>query len=1143
MIVCGACGAQWPDTLRFCGACGASLRAAAAPVQERKVVTTLFCDLVGFTAMSEAADPEDVDAALGRYFAVARAAIEAYGGTVEKFIGDAVVGVFGVPAAHEDDPERAVRAGLRITEDVEALTRPDGSPLQLRVGVNTGEAFVRLDVTAASGEGFLTGDAVNTAARIQSVAPLMGVAVGVSTYQATRPVFDYQQLEPATLKGKTDPVDVWHAVAPLARFGTDITRRHDSPMVGREADLAVLRQMLDRTIATATPHMVTIVGEPGLGKSRLLAETLAHVDDLPYPVTWRQGRCLPYGDGITFWALGEIIKGHAGILDTDTSDAAVTKLDAVLPNTEDREWLRQRLLPLLGIEASASPQQGELFAAWQRFIESIATDGPTVLVFEDLHWADPALLDFLQHLAEHTTPVPLLVLATARPDLFDDHPDFGTEVSNAATIRLTPLDEADTERLVSALLQTIALPEDLQEPLVQRVGGNPLFAEEFVRLLQDRGVLERVDDVVQLRPGVDLPLPDTVQSVIAARLDALAPSDKAVLAEAAVIGQVFWAGAVATMTGQSDLEAHSSLQHLARKSLIRPARHSAMFGEAEYVFWHVLIRDVAYAQLPRSARATKHLAAAEWIQDHAGDRVEDQADVLAYHYGTALGLLQASGDDALARELQAVTGRFLLLAGERAMGMDAASGRSQLEQALTLIPDDDPLRGRALAAYGKASFHTLHFENARETLEEAVALLRDAGDVGAAVDALFELAKFLRRRGDPEWFTPYQPMLDLIAERPPGPEHVRAYTYHAAYNTLRGWTESGIDPDLQQLSVDYADRAIALATELGVPIPAEAVGWRGNARVAMGDLDGIDDIREAIRLGTPTGQRSVGIMYQNLAVTCLNHVGHAQARQVLDDGIAYADRHGLSEIALMLRNILLWPLLNLGEIDELLALAERQATDLQAAGDGHHLSMVRDLQIRASLLRGEVEGARDWVDFLAKASQDCNFGRDDVAGLGVAATAYAALGRRDAARSIFSTLSDRPDVDAIGSDPDWTRTLIALGELELATKLVSSEPDANPASQYAHLACVAAVAEARGDYTVALAGYVDAAQRFGAFTIRTEEAFALLGQGRCLVALGRPDEAGPMLLRARDMFTKMGARPALAEVDALLASTSSSIEV
>ena len=312
MIICTQCGQENPETNKFCGECGTLAVESVRPVaEERKVVTALFCDLVGFTAVSESADPEDVNVMLDRYAVMARALIEGHGGVVQKFIGDAVVGVFGVPSAHEDDPERAVRAGLRIVEAAEDMVGVGGVPLRVRVGINTGEALVRLGVSPGSGEGFLTGDAINTASRLQGVAPEMGVVVGLATYEATAPVFDYNELEPESVKGKAEPVRLFHARAPVARFGTDLTRS-TSPFIGREIDLALLKGIFEKAVASESVQLVTVVGEPGLGKSRLVNELGEYVDGRPELVTWRQGRCLPYGEGITFWARGRDRQGPRG---------------------------------------------------------------------------------------------------------------------------------------------------------------------------------------------------------------------------------------------------------------------------------------------------------------------------------------------------------------------------------------------------------------------------------------------------------------------------------------------------------------------------------------------------------------------------------------------------------------------------------------------------------------------------------------------------------------------------------------------------------------------------------------------------------------------------------------------------------------
>ena len=504
-------------------------------------MTCLFCDLVGFTASAESADPEDVDRMLSAYAEMARVLIESHGGTVEKFIGDAVVGVFGAPVAHEDDPERAVRAGLRIVEGAEELQSLAGESLRLRVGVNTGEALVRLGAAAGLGERLLAGDAINTASRIQSVAPEGGLAVGLATYEATAAVFDYEELEPASLKGKAEPVRVFHAKAARARFGTDLTRTHDSAFVGREIDLALLKGIFEKTVAASSVQLVTVVGEPGLGKSRLVAELGTYIDARPELVTWRQGRCLPYGEGITFWALGEIVKAHTGILESDPPEVASEKLDRVLPQGAEREWFRQRLLPLLGIEATSNAEREELFTAWRRFLEQVAEERPAVLVFEDLHWADDALLAFLEHVADLAEGVPLLLVGTARPELYERHPDHALKLRNATPINLAPLSQEETARLVSGLLDTTVLPAELQQPILDRAEGNPLYAEEFVRLLKDRDLLERAGPSWRLKEGAEVPFPESVQALIAARLDTLEPEAKSLLADAAVIGKVFWA--------------------------------------------------------------------------------------------------------------------------------------------------------------------------------------------------------------------------------------------------------------------------------------------------------------------------------------------------------------------------------------------------------------------------------------------------------------------------------------------------------------------------------------------------------------------------------------------------------------------------
>ena len=722
-----------------------------------------------------------------------------------------------------------VCGSVEVAED---LTSIGDVPLELRVGINTGEAFVRLGVTPGSGEGFFAGDAINTASRIQSVAPEMGVAVGIGTYEATSTVFDYEELEPADPEGQGRAGARVPREGPVARGSAPISpATHATPFIGREIDLAMLRGVFDKTRASNAPQLVLVVGEPGIGKSRLVAELRASVGELPDLVTWRQGRCLPYGEGITFWALGEILKAHAGILESDAPATARGKLELVLPDGTERGWFRQRLLPLLGIEATSTAERVELFTAWRRFLEHIAERDPTVLVFEDLHWADAAMLAFLEHLADRAEGVPLLIVGTARPELFERHPAFSSTLRNATPVGLAPLSEQETARLISALLGATAIPPEVRAPILERAGGNPLYAEEFVRLLRDADLLVEMGSSWQLRENAEIPFPDSVQALIAARLDTLSPERKAMLADAAVVGKVFWAGAVAEMGGHTDAEVKEAMRELSRKELVRPERVSTMEGESEYAFWHVLARDVAYAELPRAARASRHVAAARWIESKARERLEDLGDVLAYHYASALELARAGSQTALASELEAPAHRFLMLAGERALGLDTAVALDDFERALALTPERHPARAESLARFGRAAYQAARYEDAAGALEEATAIFRDRGESLAAARAMTDLAGALSFLNDPRCPELRMEVVALLELLPPGRELVDALGFLAGEHALAyGRLEE---------AEGLANRSLAVAADLGLPRPALALGVACRRAYLLGDPGGV----------------------------------------------------------------------------------------------------------------------------------------------------------------------------------------------------------------------------------------------------------------------------------------------------------------
>src|SRR5690242_11143303 len=486
MQVCPSCGHENPPGARFCNACATPLPdAAPALAEERKIVTILFVDLVGFTARSEQLDPEDVRAIQTPYFARVRTAIESFGGTVEKFIGDAVMAVFGAPVAHGDDPERAVRAAFAILGDV---------GLDVRIAVNTGEALVSVSVNPAQGEGIVAGDVVNTAARLQSAAPVNGILVGESTYRATRDVIDYDEREPVVAKGKSEPIAVWEPIQAKSRFGMDIEQRSLTPLVGRLRELDALFGSFDRAREARESQLVTVVGVPGIGKSRLVAELFQRVGEMPELVWWRQGRALPYGDGVNFWAVGEMVKAQAGIQENDSLDVAHDRLresvTAVVDGDDERAWVMQHLVPLIGGPQPEGDNASEKLAAWRRYFEGLADQHPLVLVFEDLHWADDGVLDFVDHIAEWAAGVPMLVIGTARPELLDRRPEWGGGKLNAVTLALSPLGEADSARVIAAVLDQAVLPAETQQALLERAGGNPLYAEQFARLYIEGGSID-----------------------------------------------------------------------------------------------------------------------------------------------------------------------------------------------------------------------------------------------------------------------------------------------------------------------------------------------------------------------------------------------------------------------------------------------------------------------------------------------------------------------------------------------------------------------------------------------------------------------------------------------------------------------------
>jgi class 3 adenylate cyclase/tetratricopeptide (TPR) repeat protein len=1143
-VRCPSCGEENAENARFCSSCGAPLGEGAAPgAEERKVVSVLFVDLVGFTARSDRADPEDVRSRLRVYHELLKREIERFGGTVEKFIGDAVMAVFGAPVAHEDDAERAVRASLRITQAIAELNeeRP-GLDLSIRAAVNTGEAVVSLGARPEHGEGFVTGDVVNVASRLQGLAPAGGVVVGELTYRVTRTAIDYEELGPIGVKGKDEPVPIWRALAARSRFGVDVDQGARTPLIGREHELSLLEDLYRRSVREQSPQLVTLSGEPGVGKTRLTWEFQRFIDDEPDLVYWRQGRCLPYGEGITFWALGEVVKSHAGIVENDTPEDASDKLaravEFVVEDEQDRDWIRARLAPLVGLDAAEGvpTERDESFAAWRSFLESIAASRPFVLVVEDLHWADPSMLAFVEHLADWATGVPLMVLCTARPELYERQPAWGGGTRNHTAVALSPLSADETAKLIAALLDQTVLPAQTQAALLARAGGNPLYAEEFIRMLMDRGILVHRGATWEIAEGEDdIPVPDSVQALIAARLDTLPPGRKSLLQDAAVIGKVFWAGALAEMGGLDPRGVREGLHELARKELLRPARRPSIEGEAEYAFWHLLIRDVAYGQIPRAARAVKHRAAAAWIERIAGERLADSAELLAYHYEQALQLAHAAGEDA--SELESEARRFLRLAAERAERLDTSKAVALYDRVLELTPPGHPDRVKVLLRASRSWWGTGSFASSEAWCQEALETARAAGDALGEGEALTWLSRLAWGRGDTaRQFELLEQAVRILEAHPPGPELSSAYTrLAAAYGLAWNPTES----------IKAIERAMPVVREHGDETElAVLLQFRGQARTDLGDVEGgLNDLREGLRLAIEAAPAVVAASaHVNLGDHTWFHDGPAKGQELYETAAELAVRRGAPGAANWARMESMWTRFDLGAWDEVLEIGGRVLAD-DPEPKRSQVSILAETYRQDVLLhigvadeRGVVEGT------LLPRAREIGDAQVVVPAFRVAALARLARGDLTEAVELIRELDElmrgRPGPRSWLLDGAW-RVCLAASSVDLLRSLIDQGIEYMTRDRNSVASARAALAELEGDLTGAVERYEDAAARWEAFPSVLEHGLALMGAGRCLSMLGRQNEGTDRLRSARERFGALKAAPLISEVDDLLARATS----
>lgn len=727
--------------------------------RERKYATALFADLVGSTSLAETEDPEVVQSLVGRAFDRLTEEISRYEGLPEKFMGDAVLAVFGVPRSHEDDAERAVRAALEMQAVLSELNRgfvAEGRPeLGMRIGVESGEVLVDQERVRGTRDRMLTGDAVNVAARLQGAAEPGRVIVGPATFAATKDVIEYRELPALELKGKAELVPAWQVLRVRAKQrGERPQLGMEAALVGREEELTVLKQTLRRVQQEGRPALVTVVGPAGVGKSRLVRELEHHAEGLPGFVYWRRGRCLAYGNA-SYSALADAIKAQSEILEDDPTDVAVKKTDDAVRELFGDTEIAPQIRALVGAGEAGSFPREDLFEAWRRFLERLAARYPLTVILEDVHWADDGLLDFVEHTADWAQG-PILLVALARPELFDRRPHWGGGKRNATSLYLDPLSARESEAMLGDLLSGDVDP-GLVRTITERSEGNPLYVEEIVRKLIDDGVLRATEAAKWevAKPVGDVELPRSVQALIAVRIDSLPEDEKAALQDAAVVGRVFWAGAVAALTGRPIAEVREILGRLRVKELVVPIDPPSFSDEHEFTFRHALIRDGAYESLPKSLRADKHAQVAGWALGRAGDRADEIAELIATHDVEALRYLDELGSTGPDRDAVARDGyRWARGAGDRATSLWlSAEAARWYGHALRLgdsIGAPAAERAEIARALARASMGGESNEDTEMACRRALALFEETGDdLGAGwAHAWMIFVMFLRRRED-----------------------------------------------------------------------------------------------------------------------------------------------------------------------------------------------------------------------------------------------------------------------------------------------------------------------------------------------------------------------------------------------------------
>ena len=1130
--VCAVCGAHL-GAGRFCADCGSPVAGrdtappAGAdrsdepasgsgfnPVAERRLCSILFVDLVGFTPLAEKRDAEEIRELLSLYFERAQAIVGHYGGTVEKFIGDAVMAVWGAPVANEDDAERAVRAGLEIVASVAELGVEAGiDGLSARGGVVTGEAAITIGKVA---EGMVLGDTVNSASRVQSAAPPGAVLVDESTWRAASGAISFVEFGALTLKGKEDPVQAWRALRVVAqRKGVGRSDRIEPPFVGRDEELRLIRDLLHATEREQRARLVSVTGIPGIGKSRLAWEFLKYVDGLVDTVYWHQGRSPAYGEGVTFWALGEMVRMRARINESEAATSSRSKLSSAVaefvPDAEERRWVEPRLAHLLGLAEAPAGDREELFSAWRTFFERIAAVGPIVMVFEDLQWADPGLIDFIESILEWSRNHPIMVVTLSRPELMDRRPTWGAGQRSFTSLHLEPLSRESMRALLDGFVQ--GLPDEVATRVLERAEGVPLYAVEMVRMLVDRDVLLQHEGTYSVTGELgSLEIPETLQALIASRLDALPSDQRALLQDAAILGTTFTTRALAVLQVTEPSRLEADLRDLVRKEFLSVDTDPRSPDRGQYGFVQGVIGEVAVATLSRRDRSAKHLAVARHFESLED---EELAGLVAAHYVEAY---RAAPDGPEAADVGAAARGWLSRAGQRALSLGSPEqALSFFEQALD-VTGAGAGRAALLELAGDAGDRVADHARAVPFMEEAVAYYTEVGDVSATGRATAKLAGVL------------------------GPVNRQSEGIALCERALAAVGEGG-DPRVR------AELASQLSDDLtGVGRPEEALGWAETALIGAERLDDTELLGRAVA-GRSTALFNLGRHREALMLARGLAVLAAETGSLREEAMAWI---GVSVFALPddpreslaaairsvelsrragIRGLELTNLLNSAETSAYLGLWDDTRSAVAELGQrelrGAHVYWLSCVEALLAALTGDAPGASALIDRHGEQLESAEYVNLRTTYLNARAMVSLAGGDLDTAR--------RSAADAVAADPMGINSAISLTLQARASLWLRDAEGAREALTTMRRVRGRLMAAARLTVEAGLAALDGDADGAGGLYRQSIEAWRVLD---CTLDLALTELDLIMLLgpdhpdatvgkEARDIFVELGATPFL----------------